>query len=196
MINIILYFFKIEGGWDFRISDLARNPVVNFGEVRKTQLAKSTLLTSTLGSLESFQIFNGQFRYKRESGVRKATGSCRTYLFAVKERPAFGQSCNLGSCICSEGPALGQNTLMMMIKIIKSVTLQLRRTKTDWSGCCQMAVQGALWIPQRYPSTLISDFLTGFPYFSYHSSYPIVLTRLGGSRSRTHTVLKKKYSRE
>ena len=118
MINIILYFFKIEGGWDFRISDLAKNPVVNFGEVRKTQLAKSTLLTSTLGSLESFQIFDGQFRYKRESGVRKATGSYRTYLFAVKERPAFGQSCNLGSCICGEGPALGQNTLMMtMIKI-------------------------------------------------------------------------------
>ena len=26
---------------------------------------------------------------------------------------------------------------------IKSVALQPRRAKTDWSGCCQMAVQGA-----------------------------------------------------
>ena len=29
-------------------------PLMNFGEVRRTQLAKSTLLTSTLGPLESF----------------------------------------------------------------------------------------------------------------------------------------------
>ena len=49
----------------------------------------------------------------------------------------------------------------------KSVALQLRRAKTDWSGCCQMAVQGTLWLAKRYPSTLISVFLTGFRYFSY-----------------------------
>ena len=48
-----------------------------------------------------------------------------------------------------------------------SVSLQLRRAKTDWSGCCQMAVQGALWLVKRYPSTLISVFVTGFRYFSY-----------------------------
>ena len=29
-----------------------------------------------------------------------------------------------------------------------------------------MAVQGALWLAKRYPSTLISVFLTGFRYFS------------------------------
>ena len=49
----------------------------------------------------------------------------------------------------------------------QSMALQLRRPKTDWSGCCQMAVQGALWLAKRYPSTLISVFLTGFCYFSY-----------------------------
>ena len=30
-----------------------------------------------------------------------------------------------------------------------------------------MAVQGNLWLAKRYPSTLISVFLTGFRYFSY-----------------------------
>ena len=49
----------------------------------------------------------------------------------------------------------------------KSVALQLRRAKTEWSGCCQMAVQGTLRLAKRYPSTLISVFLTGFRYFSY-----------------------------
>ena len=30
-----------------------------------------------------------------------------------------------------------------------------------------MAVQGTLWLAKRYPLPLISDFLTGFRYFSY-----------------------------
>ena len=56
---------------------------------------------------------------KRESGVRKATESYRTYSIAGKTamlvlrysgRPAFGQNCSLGTCSCSEGPAFGQNT--------------------------------------------------------------------------------------
>ena len=36
--------------------------VVNFGEVRKAQLAKYTPLTSTIGPLGSFQIYYGLFR--------------------------------------------------------------------------------------------------------------------------------------
>ena len=56
---------------------------------------------------------------KRESRLRKATGSYRTYSSLVKlqlgswvcnGRPAFGQNCSLRSWVCSEGPALGQNT--------------------------------------------------------------------------------------
>ena len=31
---------------------------MNFGEVRRAQLAKSTLLTSTLGPLESFKVYS------------------------------------------------------------------------------------------------------------------------------------------
>ena len=33
-----------------------------------------------------------------------------------------------------------------------------------------MAVQGALWLAKRNPSTLISVFLTGFRYFSYQAA--------------------------
>ena len=61
--------------------------------------------------------------------------------------------------------------LLKRIKINnKSMALQLRRAKIDWSGCCQMAVQGALWLAKRYPSTLISVFLTRFHYFSYQAA--------------------------
>ena len=37
--------------------ELIFKPVVKFGEVRRAQLAKSTLLTYKLGHLGSFQIF-------------------------------------------------------------------------------------------------------------------------------------------
>ena len=48
---------EAKGDWDFWISDLVKNPVLNFGEVRRALLAKSTLLTSTLVPLVSSQIF-------------------------------------------------------------------------------------------------------------------------------------------
>ena len=48
---------EAKGDWDTRISDLIKNPVVNFGEVRRAQLAKSTLFTSKLVPLGSFRIF-------------------------------------------------------------------------------------------------------------------------------------------
>ena len=53
---------------------------------------------------------------------------------------------------------------------LKSMVLQLWRAKTDWNGCCQVAVQGALWLAKRYSSTFISVFLTGFRYFSYQAA--------------------------
>ena len=48
------------GDWDFQISDQVKKtlyltPVKNFGEVRRAQSAKSTLLTSTLEPLGSFR---------------------------------------------------------------------------------------------------------------------------------------------
>ena len=45
------------------------NPVVNFGEVQRAQLAKSTLLTSMVVLLGSFQIF-----FKVCSDVKERVG--------------------------------------------------------------------------------------------------------------------------
>ena len=143
--------------------------MVNFGKVR---MAKSTLLTTTWCSwdlLTSFKVC----LHAKESGVRKATGSYRTYSSLVKLHPWFlslrwktwfrqncklgswvlewktclcaelrkfavedllsaelqpwflslrwktclRQNCNRGSCSCSDGLALGQNTLMIMMMI-------------------------------------------------------------------------------
>ena len=42
----------------------------------------------------------------------------------------------------------------------KSVALQLWRAKTDWSGCCQMAVKGALWLAKHLSLNLTFSFLS------------------------------------
>ena len=64
--NKLLLYIKKEAksDWDFWIFDLVKtlmellfNPLVNFGEVRMAQLAKSTLLTSTMRPLGSFKMF-------------------------------------------------------------------------------------------------------------------------------------------
>ena len=92
-------------------------PMMNFGVVRRAQLAKS-LSSTPRWSPSDFKVCSDA----KESGVRKATWSYRTYSipgktatlvleFAVKRR-AFGQNCNLGSWVCSERPALGPNTLI------------------------------------------------------------------------------------
>ena len=82
---------RAKGDWDFRIFDLIKkpielifNPVVNFYEARRAQLAKCTLLT-----LGSFQIFKVSSDAK-ERLVRKATGSYHTYYSSqIKLQPWF-----------------------------------------------------------------------------------------------------------
>ena len=84
------------------ISDLWWNwyltPVMNFSEVQRTQLAKSTLI-STLVPLGSIQML------RREWGA----GSYFTYLSLVKRQPCFlslqwktclRQTCSPGFCTC------------------------------------------------------------------------------------------------
>ena len=39
------------------------------------------------------------------------------------------------------------------------MALQPQRAKTDWSGCCQMAVQGVLWLAKRLSLNLNFSFL-------------------------------------
>ena len=65
--------------------------------------------------------------------------------------------------------------------IIKSLGLQLRRAKTYWSGCCQMAVLSL---------NLNFSFLSRISLLLISSSYPVVLTSLGGPRSRPYTSRK------
>ena len=63
----------------------------NFGEVRRAQLAKTTLLTSTL-PVDAPGIFSNLIKIcldANESGVRKATGSYRTYQSLVKLQSWF-----------------------------------------------------------------------------------------------------------
>ena len=62
---------------------LILTPVVNFGEVRRVLLAKSTLLTSTLVPLGSFQIFNVCSDAKGRVGCgkqREATASIQSLV--------------------------------------------------------------------------------------------------------------------
>ena len=84
-----------KGDWDFRISDLVKKnpwwnwyltPGANFGEVRRTQLAKSTLLTSTLVALWSFSDLLKSVQMLKREWV---TGSYRTYSSIVKPQPRF-----------------------------------------------------------------------------------------------------------
>ena len=92
--------------------------VVNFGEVRRTQLAKSTLLTSTLVPLGSFQIFKICSDAKKRVGCEKRETTApiqflvklQPWFMSLRRKTCLRQNCNLGSCTCSEGPALGQNT--------------------------------------------------------------------------------------
>ena len=73
---------------------------------------------------------------------------------------------------------------------IFSVALQLRRAKTDRSGFCQMTVQGALWLAKRLSLNHNFSFLNRILLRLISSSYPVVLTRLGGPRSRPYTSRK------
>ena len=77
---------RVKVGYDFRISDLVRNPdgsdiltpVVKFGEVRRAQLAKFTLLTSTLEPWDLFLFFKVCSDAKERMGCgkqREATAS-------------------------------------------------------------------------------------------------------------------------
>ena len=64
-------------------------PVVSFGEVWRAQLAKSTLLTSTLGPLGIVSDLLRYVEMLKIKWVQKAMGSYHTYLSLVKLQPWF-----------------------------------------------------------------------------------------------------------
>ena len=103
-------------------------PVVNFGAVRRAQLVKSTHLTSWPCDLfRSFKVYSNA---KERVGVRKSTGSYRTYsslvelqswFLSLRWKTCLRQKCSLGSCDCGEGP--GQNSLMIIFnKVIWTIS--------------------------------------------------------------------------
>ena len=99
-------------------------PVVNFSEVRRAQLAKSTVRTSTLVPLEYFQIFLRFVQMLKTEWGAESNGKL-PHLF----NPWL--NCILGSCTCSEGPALGQNTDdddRMVMLVFKECNLWLSST--------------------------------------------------------------------
>ena len=80
--------------------------------------AKSTLLSSKLVPLGSFKVCSDA---KERVACRKKRDATAPITSLVKLQPWFlslwwktclRQNCSLGSCACSEGPALGQNTLI------------------------------------------------------------------------------------
>ena len=99
-------------------------PVVNFSEVRKVQLAKSTLLTSTFVSLESFKICSDIKERLMCGKQREATAPIESlvklqpWFLSLRWKICLRQNCSLGSSACSEEPALGKNTLMMTLNRI------------------------------------------------------------------------------
>ena len=74
----------------------------------------------------------------------------------------------------------------------KSVTPQPQRANTDWSGCCQMTVQGTFWLAKRLSLNLNFGFLNRISLLLYQ-----VATQLT-SRGWVDPVLEKflGYSRE
>ena len=96
-------------GWNLYLTS-----VENFGEVRRAQLAKSTLLTSTLvpvGFFTSFKVCSDA----EESGVWKATGSYSTYLSLAKLQP--------GSWIFDGRPVFGRTAALVPALAVKDLRL-------------------------------------------------------------------------
>ena len=105
--------------WSKTLMELIFNPCGNFGEVLRTQLAKSTLLTSTLGLLRSFKVCPHD---KERVGCGKKRAATASIL------PK--QNCNPGSWICCGRSAFGQNYSLGAWVAVKD--LPLGRTLWWW----------------------------------------------------------------
>ena len=92
----------------------------NFGEIQRAQLAKSTLLTSSLVPLGPLQIF---FKVCSEAKERVGCGNQREatapiksivkmqpWFLSLRWKTCLRQNCILGFSACSEGSDFGQNT--------------------------------------------------------------------------------------
>ena len=121
-------------------------PVVNFSEIRKVQFVKSTLLTSTSMPWDLFRSFKVGSDVKERVGVRKAMGSYRTYSIPRKTAALVREfamvnllrlNCSVCSCACSKWPALGKNTLMMIMKTKIWKILKMDKIQYELE-CCKI----------------------------------------------------------
>ena len=78
-----------------------------------TQLAKSTLLISTLVAREICSDAKERVGCGKQGVATAAIQSMvklQPWFLSLQWKTCLWQNCSLGFCACSEGPALGQNT--------------------------------------------------------------------------------------
>ena len=138
MIGIYGYLF-----WSKTLMELIFNPVVNFGEVRRVQLPNP--LTSPLrwcpwDLLRYLKVSSGAKERMGCGKQREATAPIQSlvklqpWFLRLRWKTCLRQNCSLGSCAFSEGPALGQKTLMMMMMIFLKTTLCYKLVWMLWRG--------------------------------------------------------------
>ena len=99
-------------------------PVVNFGEVRKTPVSQ---IHSPHLHVVAPGIVSDLLRFLRE-WCAESNGklphlfspwwSCSLGSWLLRWKTCLRQNCRVDSCVCCEGPILGQNTLMIILFII------------------------------------------------------------------------------
>ena len=103
--------------------ELILTPIMNFGEVRRTQLANplsSPLRWRPWDLFRSLKVSSDAKERVLCGKQRKSTAPIQSlvklkpWFLSLRWKACLRQNCSIGSCACSEGPALGQNTLMMV----------------------------------------------------------------------------------
>ena len=114
--------------WSKTLMELIFNPCGEFrlsleGPVR--QIHSHHLL---VGALRPSQVFLRSVQMlKREWGAEKNgklphVFSLQPWFLSLRWKIWLRQNCSLGFCACSEGPAIGQNILMMMMMMNMEIT--------------------------------------------------------------------------
>ena len=121
-----------KGDWDFRISDLVKNPdgsdilplwwisVKSGGPSWPSPLSSHPSWCSW-DLFRSFWVCSdakervGFGKQREATAPIKSLVELQPWFLSLRWKTCLRQNCRPGSCTCSEGPALGQNTLMMMM---------------------------------------------------------------------------------
>ena len=104
-------------------------PVANFGEVRRAQLAKSTLLTSPVVPLGSFKVCSdseervGCGKQREATAPIKSLVKLQPWFLSLRWKTCLRQNCSLGFSACSENLPLG-GTLWWWFYALKIESLQ------------------------------------------------------------------------